>query len=106
MKILLTLFVLFSSSPASAGLISHIGCYYKESRILTLNAYGVPFGGPLFLIIFFITIFIWYKIENKIDNKSKKGHLFFKKNQNWFIVFGLVIIILYLYSAYRFGCLI
>ena len=106
MKTLLTLFVLFFSSSASAGIISGIRCYYQGSRDLTLNSFGHPYGGLLFLLILPIMIFLFYKIEDIIGNKNKKLYLFLKKKENLLTVFGFVIIILFLYLAYRFGCLI
>ena len=84
MKTLLTLFVLFFSSFAYAGIFSHIGCYYRESRDLTLNSFGDHYGGLLYLLIIPVIFFV-IKIIKKIKNFMSQN-LLQTQNQNYILL--------------------
>ena len=105
MKILLTLFVLFFSSSVVAGPISELRCLYQGSKKLLLL--GVPLEGLLFLIILFVIIYIVIKLDIKGYIFSKKIKKDKPKNEkskkfNWIEISGFVLLILYLYSSYRY----
>ena len=107
MKILLTLFVLLFSTSVVAGPISDLRCFYQGSKNLTLHYFGFQFGGLIFLIILFVIIYILIKLDTKgyiFSKKIKKDKPKNKKSKkfNWIEISGFVLLILYLYSSYRY----